>query len=73
MAIHDEDSIPHIYHPWHLWRKMMTDVDRNLPCFIVNSVLLRFTLFCRKLGFVAIYALLRGEKIEPKIVYVEKK
>ena len=36
------------------------------------KVILRFTLFCHKIRFVAIYALLRG-KIERQIVPVEKK
>ena len=35
----------------------------TLCCFAEKLVLLWFTLFCRKICFVAIYALLRGEKL----------
>ena len=37
--------------------------SRILCCFVAKSVFLRFTLFCCKIGFVAIYALSRGEKL----------
>ena len=46
----------------------------NLWCFnayyavlLQNLLILRFTLFCRKICFVAIYALLRGEKLSKKL------
>ena len=43
-----------------------------LSCKIFFFLFL-FTLFCCKICSVAIYALLRGEKLKPKIVPVEKK
>ena len=39
----------------------------NLCCFVVKLVLSRFTHFCRKICFVAIYALLCGEKLNQKL------
>ena len=41
--------------------------------FVAKSALLPFTLYWRKIYFVAIYALLSGEKFIQKIVLVEKK
>ena len=38
-----------------------------------NLFILRFTLFCRKIRFVAIYALLRGEKFSQKLCLWRKK
>ena len=35
----------------------------NLHCLVAKSDLLQFTLFCREICFVAIYALLCGEKL----------
>ena len=68
-----------------IWRKIchvekflhMRDVETNLfchnsCCFVVKSVLLPYTLFCCERYFVAIYALLCGEKFNQKIVPVEK-
>ena len=43
----------------------------NVLC--AKSVLSQFTLFCREICFVTIYALFVWRKIEPKIVLVEKK
>ena len=37
------------------------------------KVILRFTLFCHKIRFVAIYALLRGEKLSKKLCLWRKK
>ena len=52
----------------------------NLWCFnaycavlLQNRLILRFTLFCRKICFVAIYALLRGEKLSKKLCPWRKK
>ena len=52
----------------------------NLWCFnayyavlLQNLLILRFTLFCRKICFVAIYALLRGEKMSQKLCLWRKK
>ena len=45
----------------------------NLRCLAAKSVFLQFTLFCCEICSVAIYALLRGEKLKPKILSVEKK
>ena len=39
----------------------------NLCCFVVKLILSRFTHFCRKICFVAIYALLCGEKLNQKL------
>ena len=51
----------------------------NLWCFnayyavlLQNLLILQFTLFCRKICFVAIYALLRGEKLSQKWIGGEK-
>ena len=45
----------------------------DLRCFDVKSVLSWFTLFWQRIHFVAIYALLCGAKIDPKILSVEQK
>ena len=55
-----------------LWRNLSTlihmrNVDtnqscHNLRCFVAKYVLIKLTLFCRKICSVAVYALLRGEK-----------
>ena len=52
----------------------------NLWCFnaycavlLQNRLILQFTLFCRKICFVAIYALLRGEKLSKKLCPWRKK
>ena len=39
----------------------------NLCCFVVKLVMSRFTHFCCKICFVAIYALLCGEKFNQKL------
>ena len=39
----------------------------NLCCFVVKLILSRFAHFCRKICFVAIYALLCGEKLNQKL------
>ena len=39
----------------------------DLRCFVAKTVLSRFTRFCRENSFVAIYALLCGEKLNPKL------
>ena len=62
-----------------MWREIchvekflhMRDVETNLIChnsccFVAKSVLLPFTLFCRRIYLVAIYAFLRGEKFNQK-------
>ena len=54
----------------------LVDMEKNLSQFMLffaTSVLLPITLFCREIYFVAVYAHLRGENIEPKNVSVEKK
>ena len=50
----------------------MRDVDTK-RFLVAKSALLQITLFCGKIFSVAIYAFLRGEKLKPKIVSVEKK
>ena len=45
----------------------------NLHCFVAKSDLLQFTLFCREICFVAIYALLCGEKFNQKLCLWRKK
>ena len=63
-----------------IWRKIChvetflhkRDVETNLfcqnsCCFVVKSVLLPYTLFCCERYFVAIYALLCGEKFNQKL------
>ena len=45
----------------------------NLCCFVVKLVLLRFTHFCHEIYFVAIYALLCGEKLNQKLCLWRKK
>ena len=45
----------------------------NLRFLVAKYALLQFTLFCRKICSVGIYALLHGEKLKPKVVSVEKK
>ena len=45
----------------------------KLSCFVAKSVLLQFTLFCREICFVAIYALLCGEKFNQKLCLWRKK
>ena len=47
-------------------------ISLSQRCFAAKSVLSQFTLFCREICFVAIYALLCGEKFNQKIVPVEK-
>ena len=42
-------------------------------CFVVKSLLLPFTLFCCERCFVAIYALLCGEKLNQKLCLWRKK
>ena len=44
----------------------------NLRCFVAKSVLLQFTLFCRKTYFVAVYALSVWRQIKAKMLSVEK-
>ena len=39
----------------------------KLCCFVQKSVLSQFTLFCREISFVAIYALLCGENFDHKL------
>ena len=39
----------------------------NLCFFVVKSVLWQFTLFCREISFVAIYALLCGENVNHRL------
>ena len=69
-----------------IWRKIchvekflhMRDVETNLfchnsCCFVVKSVLLPYTLFCCERYFVAIYALLCGEKFNQKLCLWRKK
>ena len=62
-----------------MWRNCLNNVY-NLWCFnayyavlLQNLLILRFTLFCRKICFVAIYALLRGEKLSKKLCPWRKK
>ena len=45
----------------------------NLHCLVAKSDLLQFTLFCRKICFVAIYALLCGEKFNQKLCLWKRK
>ena len=45
----------------------------NLHCLVAKSDLLQFTLFCREICFVAIYALLCGEKFNQKLCLWRKK
>ena len=45
----------------------------NLCCFVVKLILSRFTHFCRKICFVAIYAPLCGEKFNQKLCLWRKK
>ena len=45
----------------------------KLTCFVAKSVLSQFTLLCRKICFVAIYALLCGEKLNQKFCLWRKK
>ena len=45
----------------------------NLHCLVAKSDLLQFTLFCREICFVAIYALLCGEKLNQKLCLWRKK
>ena len=67
---------------WEMWRKSVKWRNRlsYLWCFnayyavlLQNLLILRFTLFCRKICFVAIYALLRGEKLSKKLCPWRKK
>ena len=46
---------------------------RNLLQIVAKSVLLQFTLFCREICFVAIYAFLCGEKVNQKLCLWRKK
>ena len=45
----------------------------KLSCFVAKSVLLQFTLFCREICFVVIYALLCGEKLNQNLCLWRKK
>ena len=45
----------------------------NLHCLVAKSDLLQFTLFCREICFVVIYALLCGEKLNQKLCLWRKK
>ena len=67
---------------WEIWSKIcrVEKIVYNLWCFhaycavlLQNRLILRFTLFCRKICFVAIYALLRGEKLSKKLCPWRKK
>ena len=40
---------------------------RMLCCYVAKFILLRFTLFIREICFVAIYAILHGEKVNKKL------
>ena len=44
-----------------------------LQCFVAKSVFWQFTLFCRKICFVAIYVLWRGEKLSQNFSLWRKK
>ena len=50
-----------------MWRNNVYNLSRILRCFVAKSVIFRFTLFCSEIDFVAIYALLRGEKLSQKL------
>ena len=83
MSLHDKLSVGEMsLHGKYgeIWRKIchvekflhMRDVETNLfchnsCCFVVKSVLLPYTLFCWERYFVAIYALLCGEKFNQKL------
>ena len=58
--------IDNIISPWDLF-------SWNLPYFLVKSVLLQFTLFCRETCFVAIFALSVWRQPTAKMLSVEKK
>ena len=59
----------------HLLIYQINVVFYNAYCAVLlqNRLILRFTLFCRKICFVAIYALLRGEKLSKKLCPWRKK
>ena len=59
--VKDNDNIIHTVLPWHGW---------YLCCFIAKSVQLQFTLLCRKIYFVAIYAHSMWRKIWSNICSV---
>ena len=54
-------------HIWHVCDVENVSTMCDLCCFVVKLVLLWFTHFCRKICFVAIYALLCGEKLNQKL------
>ena len=71
------------FYAWQMWRILkflhmwsnikflvmwkMSPHMYNLCCFVVKLILSRFAHFCRKICFVAIYALLCGEKLNQKL------
>ena len=67
---------------WEMWRRFVmrrNDVS-NLWCFVTfyavllqNLSFMQFTLFCREICYVAIYALWRGEKLGQKFCLWRKK
>ena len=50
-----------------MWRNNVYNLFSIFRCFVVKSVIFQFTLFCSEIGFVAIYALLCGEKLSQKL------
>ena len=64
---------------WHVEKFLhMRNVEANLFCHnsccsVAKSGLLPFTLFCRKIYFVAIYALLCGEQLNQNLCLWRKK
>ena len=55
-----------------MWRNNVYNLSLILRCFVAKSVIFQFTLFCSKIGFVAIYALLRKEKLSKKLWSLRK-
>ena len=66
-------KISHVENNLHMRNVETSLFYHNLCCFVIKSVWLPFMLFCRQIYFVAIHTLLRGEKLNQKIVSVEKK
>ena len=69
--IYHIDKVVHMINVEH--NVLCGETCRNQRCFVAKSVLSQFTLFCRKICFVRIHALLCGEKLNQKLCLWRKK
>ena len=67
------EKICHVEKFLHMRNVETNLVGHNLCYFVAKSCFFASTLFCRKIYFVAIHALLRGEKLNQKLCLWRKK